>query len=105
LQKTYKLSTYVTGTIRRNRKYLPQAFHNKFEVGEKKCFRKGPILAAAFREKKSRLPVLLSTHSKAEDTQSVRVRHGKQTHVIKPSIIQSYNDFMGGVDTSDAMLY
>ena len=103
----YKLSTYVTGTIRRNRKFLPQAFQNKFEVGEKKYFRKGPILAAAFREKKSqRLPVLLlSTHSKAEDTQSVRVRHGKQKHVIKPSIVQSYNDFMGGVDASDAMLY
>jgi len=47
----YKLSTYVTGTIRRNRKFLPQDFQNKFEVGEKKYFRKGPILAAAFREK------------------------------------------------------
>ena len=46
----HKLSTYVTGTIRKNRKFLPQAFQNKFEVGEKKYFRKGPILAA-FREK------------------------------------------------------
>jgi hypothetical protein len=83
----YKLSTYVTGTIRRNRKFVLQAFQNKFEVGEKKYFRKGPILAAASHEKKSRLPVLLlSTHSKAEDTLSVRVRHDKQKHVIKPSI-------------------
>jgi hypothetical protein len=40
-----------------------------------------------------------------KDTQSVRVRHGKQKHVIKPSIVQSYNDFMGGVDASHAMLY
>jgi hypothetical protein len=101
----YKLSTYATETIRKNRKFLPQAFQNKFEVGEKKNFQKGPILAAAFREKKSSSLLLLSTHSKAEDTQSVRIRHGKQKHVIKPSIVQSYNDFMGGVDTSDAMLY
>jgi hypothetical protein len=93
----YKLSTYVTGSIRRNRKFLPQAFQNKFEVGEKKYFRKGPILDAALREKKSqRLPVLhLSTHSKKEGTQSVRVRHGKQKHLIKPSIVQSYSDFTG----------
>jgi hypothetical protein len=32
----YKLSAYVTRTIRRNRKLLPQAFWSKFEVGEKK---------------------------------------------------------------------
>jgi hypothetical protein len=102
----YKLSTYVTGTIRINRKFLPQAFQNKFEVGEKKYFWKVRFLLLLFVKKKSRLPVLLlSTHSKAEDTQSVCVRHGKQKHVIKPSIVQSYNDFMGGVDASDAMLY
>jgi hypothetical protein len=41
----------MTGTIRRNRKFLLQAFWGKFEVGEKKYFRKGPILAAAFPEK------------------------------------------------------
>jgi hypothetical protein len=77
-------------------KFLQQAFQNKFEVGENKYFRKRPILAAAFRKKKSRLPVLLlSTHSKEEGTQSVRVRHGKQKHVIKPSIVQSYSDFTG----------
>jgi len=49
--------------------------------------------------------LLLSTHSKVEDTQSVSERHGKQKHVTKPSIVQSNNDFMGGVDASDAMLY
>jgi hypothetical protein len=47
----YKLSTYVTRTIRRNIKFLPQAFRSKFEVGEKKYFYRGPILAAAFCEK------------------------------------------------------
>jgi hypothetical protein len=47
----YKLSTYVTRTIRRNIKFLPQAFQSKFEVGEKNYFHRGPILAAAFCEK------------------------------------------------------
>jgi hypothetical protein len=43
-----KLSTYVIETIRRNG-FLPQAFRGKFEIGKKKYFCKGPILAAAFR--------------------------------------------------------
>ena len=47
----YKLSTYVTKTVRRNIKFLPQAFQSKFEVGKKKYFHGGPILAAAFSEK------------------------------------------------------
>jgi hypothetical protein len=47
----YKLSTYVTRTTRRNRKFLLHTFQSKFEVGEKKYFRMGPNLAAAFFEK------------------------------------------------------
>jgi hypothetical protein len=90
----HKLSTYVTGTIRKNRKFLPQAFQNKFEVGEKNYF--GKVRFLLLFVKKSRLPVLLlCNYSKAEDTQSVCVRHGKQKHVIKSSIVQSYNNFMG----------
>ena len=55
-----ELGTYVNGTICRNKKFLPQEFKKKFEVGEQKYFRSGPILAAAIREKKSqRFPVLV----------------------------------------------
>jgi hypothetical protein len=58
----------VIGIIRRKRKFLPQAFWSKSEVGEKNYFHGSPVLAAACHEKKSRhLPVsLVSTHSKAE---------------------------------------
>jgi phosphatidylserine synthase len=49
-KEMYKLSTYVTRTIRRNIKFLPQTYQSKFEVGEKKYFCRGPIPAAAFCE-------------------------------------------------------
>jgi hypothetical protein len=40
-----------------------------------------------------------------EDSQCIHVHHGQQKQVTKPFNAQSYNEFMGGVDTSDAMLY
>jgi hypothetical protein len=30
----YKLGTLITGTVCRNRKYLSQAFRNRFQIGE-----------------------------------------------------------------------
>jgi hypothetical protein len=103
----YSVGTYITGTIRRNRKFIPKQFSKKFDVGEKRYFRQGPMLAAAFREKRSqRFPVLLlSTKCKAESTIRTITRRSRTREVVKPSIIQSYNDYMGGIDTSDMMLY
>jgi hypothetical protein len=46
----YKLGIFITGTIRRNRKFLPQAFQNKLQSGEKKYFRTGLTFALAERE-------------------------------------------------------
>jgi hypothetical protein len=30
----YKMGTFITRTIHRNRKYIPQAFSNRFQTGE-----------------------------------------------------------------------
>ncbi|PNF32253.1 hypothetical protein B7P43_G17701 [Cryptotermes secundus] len=106
-KELYKLQTFVTSTVRRNRKYLPAAFGNKFQIGQKQYFRSGPILTVAYREKKSqRSPVLLlSTHGQTSETEYTRVRHGNRETLRKPQIIHSYNQFMGGIDTSDMMVY
>lgn len=54
----------------------------------------------------SHLPMLLlSTHSKAEDFWHTRLRNVQQQQVIKPSIAQSYSDFVRGHDALNAMLY
>jgi hypothetical protein len=47
----YKLGIFITGTIRRNRKFLPNAFRNKLQIGEKKYFGTGLTLALVVREK------------------------------------------------------
>ncbi|XP_021936450.1 piggyBac transposable element-derived protein 4-like [Zootermopsis nevadensis] len=103
----YQLGTYVTGTIKRNRKFLPQQFKNKFSVGQKMYFRSGRILACAFREKKcQRHPaILLSSHATVQEQEVTLTGNGGNRKTTKPEIITTYNKFMGGIDTSDMVLY
>ncbi|XP_023241866.1 piggyBac transposable element-derived protein 4-like [Centruroides sculpturatus] len=104
VRNLYSLGTYITGTVRRNKKYLPAPLKSsKFSVGQTSYFRSGPLLACGFREKLSQKnPVLLlSSHARACEGQIVRRGVAKS----KPQIILEYNKFMGGVDTSDMMLY
>ncbi|KAI9575624.1 hypothetical protein GQX74_014524 [Glossina fuscipes] len=42
---------------------------------------------------------------KEEDVTITKKRHGREKRSTKPAIVQSYNDFMGGVDESNKMLY
>lgn len=102
--------TYVTGTIRRNRKGLPVGLKKQLKPGEMSYFRKDELLGVAYRQKKSQKnPVLLlSTKSMATSTEVVaRVRGapGGRGPVTKPDVVLDYNDHMGGVDQSDMMLY
>jgi len=49
----YSRLTFFTGTMRANRKGIPQIMKNKFPVGCKKYLRKGPMLMLGYREKQS----------------------------------------------------
>jgi hypothetical protein len=52
----HHLSTYITGTVRRNRKLLPQQFKNKFAIGQKMYCRSGPLLTfSASRNHKQKI--------------------------------------------------
>jgi hypothetical protein len=102
-----QLSTYITGTVRRNRRLLPQQFKNKFSVGQKmNCrsgplfrqemyYRSGPLLTCVFHEKKSqKIPVIpLSRHAIPQE-EEVQGRHGGNPQV-NPKIITFCNKFMG----------
>ncbi|XP_068081918.1 piggyBac transposable element-derived protein 4-like [Anabrus simplex] len=107
VRRLYPLGTYITGTVRRNRKYLPQNFKNKFSVGQKQYFRSGPMLACAFGEKKSQKNTVILLSSQVigheQEIPATHLRHDFSNS--KPAIIASYNKFMGGIDTSDMMLY
>ncbi|XP_076637467.1 piggyBac transposable element-derived protein 4 isoform X1 [Colletes latitarsis] len=94
-------NTYITGTIRRNRKDIPKEA-KELKVGETKYFRNVEVLLCAHREKKSsKNPVLLiSTEALAANVTLIQNRYGRERQKTKP-----YNNYMGGVDESDKMLY
>lgn len=84
--------TYLTGTIRSNRK-MPMMIKNATLARDESLFaRQGDILACAYREREKRKIVrLLSSYHKAGVTDN------------KPTLISSYNTFMGGVDLNDML--
>jgi hypothetical protein len=97
--------TYITGTVRRNRKLLPHQLKNKFTVAQKMYCRSGPLLMRFPQQEitKKNPVILLSSHVTAQE-EEVQGRHGGNPQ-IKPKITTSYNKFMGGINSSDMMLY
>ncbi|XP_015438132.1 PREDICTED: piggyBac transposable element-derived protein 4-like, partial [Dufourea novaeangliae] len=63
----FEKNTFLSGTIRSNRKHIPSQLKSKLEVGEYKYQRNREILLLAYREKKSQKKnvLLLSTHGTA----------------------------------------
>lgn len=101
-----KRNTYLTGTIRRNRKEIP-AEAKKAEVGVAKYFANQNILMCSFKDKKTKPhPVILISSNANSDTVRVTKKKGSYEYTKeKPSMIHDYNLQMGGVDESDKMLY
>jgi len=108
-QYLYSVGTYLTGTVRANRKYLPRAIKEKFNVGISKFFSYDNLLLCGFREKKSQKKqvILLSSNSKPTTSEVRRRLRGQAEEQVieKPDMILEYNKFMGGVDVHDMMLY
>ncbi|KAI4487100.1 hypothetical protein M0802_012014 [Mischocyttarus mexicanus] len=102
----FEKHTFLIGTIRNNRKYIPSQLKQKLDVGGYKYLRNREILLLAYSEKKSQNKnvLLLSTHGTDENKTSI-IRRRNQRRVEKPAIVQDYNKYMGGIDVSDMMLY
>ncbi|KAI4480678.1 hypothetical protein M0804_010231 [Polistes exclamans] len=100
-------NTFLSGTIRSNRKHISSQLKSKLEVGECKYQRNREILLLAYREKKSQKKnvLLLSTHRTAANKTTVIRRRNQQREVQKPAIIHDYNKYIGGIDVSDMMIY
>lgn len=96
--------TYYTGTLTTSRKNFPKSLKTiSLAHRQSKCFRQKDdgILATAWRDKKSRKPVIVvSTKSKAGNVEVQR----KREKVTMPETIRDYNVNMNGCDRIDQML-
>lgn len=103
----FSKGTYMTGTIRRNRVGIPDRIKEKLEVSQQVYMRQDNLLMLSYREKKSQIkPVLLlSTKCKASTIEKVKSINGVDVKKYRPGLIEKYNMYMGGIDTSDQMLY
>lgn len=84
--------------------YPPNLLKHKYGIGKSKYYKKNNILICRYRQKQSqKKPVLLlSTFAKPK---SVSRLNKKADEISKPDIVEIYNKFLGGVDTSDQMQY
>ncbi|UYV83427.1 hypothetical protein LAZ67_23000974, partial [Cordylochernes scorpioides] len=100
----YKRHTHLTGTLRRNRKYLPEGIKVKrIGVGERIYRYKEPVMLLSWREKKSQTsPVLLLSTYAGASTQLEKTSSGKEKNL--PEIVKHYNSGKGGVDLCDQMM-
>lgn len=101
--------TYITGTIRRNRVGLPAGVKKQLKPGESVYFRQQSLLTTAFREKQSQKNpvILLSSAAHATESEITTRQRGAGDNLrrMKPDVVLDYNQYMGGVDCSDMMLY
>ena len=110
LEDLYLDKILACGTVRQGRKEFPPILFDKevtkpLKRGEAIWRMKGPILALTWQDKK---PVTISgtvtgiPSEEFPDTQR-RKKDGTLEKVSCPSIVSSYNRYMGGVDKNDQM--
>ncbi|XP_068103444.1 piggyBac transposable element-derived protein 4-like [Hyperolius riggenbachi] len=95
----YASETPACGTVRPNRKAMPQqVLHKKLQKGESFSLRSNELLALKYRDKRDVL-MLSTIHTEATVT---TVSQGETQK--KPVAIAEYSKYMGGVDLSDQVL-
>ena len=100
----FERGTFLTGTMRRNQvKYLPnEVITAKPKVGESVYFRQGNFLSMSYRQKQSQGKPLIMLSSFYG---AYNVPHRKKEDKVIPRMVDGYNRNMGGVDSSDQVLY
>jgi hypothetical protein len=99
-------STYACGTIRLNRKFLPEEYGKSKDLsaGDHLFWQSGNLVATIWQDKKA--VRLLSTCCAPEGTDSVKRRRRNQgtIELSCPPSLKLYTKHMGGVDRSDRMV-
>ena len=93
--------THLCGTLRRNRKFLPQnVVKSKLKKGQVASKRSGPVVVLKWKDKRDVL--MLSTMHPGRIVQTDRLNR-RQEQVQKPDCILDYNKYMCGIDRSDQL--
>ena len=102
LVRLLEIGIYATGTVRANRKNRPVLKHDKeMKRGEHDSFSSNHLSAIQWMDNKS--VILSSNYFNPKETQQTerRVKGSKdKVKVTCPSVIQEYDQFMGGFDLS-----
>lgn len=100
----YSTESYVTGTIRRSKRCIPD-YLKKANMNEVKYFRNNEVFCAYCERKSVKNPVLLiSTKIANQNVMITKRQHDRKMHSTKAAIIQSYNTYMDDVDELDKIL-
>ena len=92
--------TYITGTLRSDRKQNPKAVKEaKLGKGEMVSQSSGPIVVCKWKDKRD---VLCISNAHVPSLVATQNRHGAAK--VKPNIVRDYNLHMSGIDRSDQML-
>ena len=95
-----KQKTYITGTLRRDRKRNPESvISKKLKEGEMVWCSLNDITVCKWKDKRE---VLTISNAHQAEMVSVSNRRGKEK--MKPNIVKDYNEAMSGIDRSDQML-
>lgn len=107
VRNLYANNTFLSGTIRKMRKGLPDGVKGQLKVGEKRYFKHENTCVLAYRQKKTQKKPVLIVSSKPDvgDINITKTRQGRNINETKPQMIHEYNKYMGGVDHFDMMLY
>ena len=100
----YELGTTATGTVRVNRRGIPQGLKDKKlnNRGDNAVMNNGPLECLKFQDGK---PVyMLSTIHGSDLSASRRRDVVTDANIMKPDMVLKYNKYMGGVDRSDQMI-
>uniref|UniRef100_A0A2H8TRK2 PiggyBac transposable element-derived protein 4 n=2 Tax=Melanaphis sacchari TaxID=742174 RepID=A0A2H8TRK2_9HEMI len=91
--------TYCTGTLRSNRKRIPEAVvKSKLKPGETKAMYSNGVLVGKWKDKRD--VMYISTEFK---NNLILAKNKKGQEKLKPEPIANYNKFMSGIDRQDQM--
>ena len=94
------------GTVRVNRRGLPAELKEKMKKGDMVSYPIDDSMMALKWMDKRQVTMLSTIHDDSVVTKQRRTRHapGGREDMRKPSVVEEYNKYMGGVDKDDQLL-